>query len=135
MVAGGYAFAKTTKIAVLLALLPVLHKGVMGGRAAEAVRFVARLVAAVAAMGIATEALLRWCLGAFHHGGIAPLAATLHLPEKWADLFSRLLVLGLPTAGAVIVFFVAAALLRIEETGRMWSVIRQVARRGRRQAD
>jgi hypothetical protein len=59
----------------------------------------------------------------------------LHLPEHGAEVLSRLLVVGLPTAGGVIVFFAVAALLRIEETARMWSVIRQVARRSRRQAD
>jgi peptidoglycan biosynthesis protein MviN/MurJ (putative lipid II flippase) len=134
VVAGGYAFAKTAKIAVLLALLPVLHKGVIRGRAAEGVRFLVRLAGAVATMAVAVQALLRWSLATFHDGG-ASLAATLHLPEHGAEVLSRLLVVGLPTAGGVIVFFAVAALLRIEETARMWSVIRQVARRSRRQAD
>jgi uncharacterized membrane protein YhiD involved in acid resistance len=51
-----------------------------------------------------------------------------------ADKIARLLVLGVPTVGGVVVFLGAAALLRIEEMARMWAAARrlwQKAARGR----
>jgi len=113
VVAGGYAFAKTTKVVALLALLPLLHKGIMRGRAAEGARFLVRLAVAVGAMAITVYALLQWSLAAVQQVEIVSLLA-------------RLFTLALPAAGGVVVFFAVTALLRIEETGRMWSVARQL---------
>jgi putative peptidoglycan lipid II flippase len=118
IVAGGYAAARTLKVAALLVLLPALHKGIVTGRIAPAVSYLVRLGVAVAAMGVAVSLLLQRSLAAFYHAA-APSA------------MGRLLVLGIPAAGGVGVFVAAAALLRIEEVARVWSVVRHAGRRAR----